>query len=400
MKKKVINNVYWIGKMDWELEEFHGSEYSIHNGSSQNAYLIEEEKTALIDTVWTPHKEEFVKNLKSEIDLNKIDFIVMNHGEPDHSGSIVEIMKEIPDTPIYCTTNGKKSLIGQYHHPEWNYKIVKTGDSVDIGNGKKLIFVEMTMLHWPDSMATYMTEDNILFSNDAFGQHYALNELFNDKADQTILWKEAMKYYANILNPFSPFAKKKIQEIVDMNIPIDIIAPSHGAIWRENPLQIVEEYSKWADDYKEDQVTIIYDSMWGSTKAIAHKIADDIRELSPNTRTKVLNVSTMDRNDIMTEVFKSKAIAVGAPTVGRSAITTISGWLHFLKELKFKNKVAGVFGSYGWSGEGNKVLREELAEAGFKVIDKEIKALWVPDEEFLSKTVDFTKELLENSTLD
>lgn len=400
MKKKVLNNVYWVGKMDWELEEFHGSEYSVHNGSSQNAYLIQEEKTVLIDTVWTPHKEEFVKNLKSEIDLNDIDFIVLNHGEPDHSGSLPEIMKEIPDTPIYCTANGKKSLIGQYHHPEWDYRTVKTGDSIDIGNGKKLVFVEMTMLHWPDSMATYMTGDNILFSNDAFGQHYALSELFNDKADQALLWKEAMKYYANILTPFSTFAKKKIEEIVGMNLPIDIIAPSHGSIWRENTLEIVNKYAEWADAYKEDQITIIYDSMWGATQSIAHKIADDIRQLSPNTRTKVMSVADMDRNDIMTEVFKSRAIAVGSPTVGRSAITTVSGWLHFLQELKFKDKVAGVFGSYGWSGEGNKVLREELTKAGFEVIDKELKASWMPDDEFLAGTVDFTKELLEKSKFD
>jgi anaerobic nitric oxide reductase flavorubredoxin len=399
MKKKVLNNVYRVGKIDWELEEFHGSEYSVHHGSSQNSYLIREEKTVLIDTVWSPHKEEFVKNLKSEIDLKEIDYIIMNHGEPDHSGSLPEIMEEIPNTPIYCTANGKKSLIGQYHHPEWDYRTVKTGDSLDIGNGKKLVFVEMTMLHWPDSMATYMTGDNILFSNDAFGQHYALSELFNDKADQTILWNEAMKYYANILTPFSAFAKKKIKEIVAMDLPIDIIAPSHGSIWRENTLKIVNKYAEWADEYKEDQVTIIYDSMWGATRKIAHKIADDIRELSPSTRTKVLSVADADRNDIMTEVFRSKAIAVGSPTVGRSAITTVSGWLHFLQELKFKGKVAGVFGSYGRSGEGNKVLREELTKAGFKVIDEEIKAAWMPDDEFLANTVDFTKKLLDEASL-
>ena len=183
-----------------------------------------------------------------------------------------------------------------------------------------------------------------------------------------------------------------------MNLPIDIIATSHGSIWRENALEIVNKYAEWADAYKEDQVTIIYDSMWGATKKIAHKIADDIREISPSTRTKVLSVAEMDRNDIMTEVFKSRAIAVGSPTVGRSAITTISGWLHFLQELKFKDKVAGVFGSYGWSGEGNKILRDELEKAGFKVIDEELKASWMPDDEFLKETEKFTKALLAAST--
>lgn len=397
MKKHVKNNVYWVGKMDWELEEFHGTEYSVHHGSSQNAYLIQEEKTVLIDTVWSPHKDEFFENLKSEIDLNEIDYIVINHGEPDHSGALPALMEEIPNTPIYCSPNAKKSLIGQYHHPEWDYKTVKTGDTLDIGNGKKLVFVEMMMLHWPDSMATYMTEDNILFSNDAFGQHYALNELFNDKADQCILWDEAIKYYANILTPFSSFVTKKLEEIISMNIPIDIIATSHGTIWRENVMQIVEKYAEWANEYKEDQITIVYDSMWGATKKIAHKIAEDLRDLDKDTKIKVLNVATVDRNDIMTEVFKSKAIAVGSPTVGRSAITTVSGWLHFLKELQFKGKNAGVFGSYGWSGEGNQVLREKLVEAGFEIIDTEIKVNWMPDEEFLNSTLNFSKELLEAS---
>ena len=187
MRKLIKNNVYWVGKMDWELESFHGADYSINHGSSQNAYLIEEEKTVLIDTVWRPHSTDFIDNLKSEIDLNKIDFIIANHGEVDHSGSLPALMELIPNTPIYCTANAVKSLVGQYHHPEWNFKVVKSGDSVDIGNGKKLVFVEMRMLHWPDSMATYMTGDNILFSNDAFGQHFAVEELFNDKADQFTL---------------------------------------------------------------------------------------------------------------------------------------------------------------------------------------------------------------------
>ena len=192
MRKHIKNNVNWVGKIDWELDSFHGDDYSVNHGSSQNAYLIEEEKTVLIDTVWTPHSNEFVENLKREIDLKKIDYIIVNHGEVDHSGSLPALMAEIPDTPIYCTANAVKSLNGQFHHPEWNLNVVKTGDSLDIGNGKQLVFVEMRMLHWPDSMATYMTGDNILFSNDAFGQHFAADELFNDKADQCLLWEEAL----------------------------------------------------------------------------------------------------------------------------------------------------------------------------------------------------------------
>ncbi len=393
MKKIVKNNVHWVGKIDWELEFFHGADYTINHGSSQNAYLIQEEKTVLIDTVWRPHSTEFVDNLAEEIDLKKIDFIVMNHGEVDHSGSLPALMEKIPGTPIYCTANAVKSLTGQYHHPEWNFQVVKTGDSVDIGNGKRLVFVEMRMLHWPDSMATYMTWDNILFSNDAFGQHYAVEELFNDKADTCLLWAEAQKYYANILNPFSPLVKKKIEEIQALNLPIDIIAPSHGAIWRENPLQIVEQYYAWAQEYQEDQITIAYDTMWEGTMQLAHRIGKEIARRSPETRVKLFNISKTNKNDIMTEVFKSKAIAVGSPTVGQNILSSVGGWLEFLQELKFKNKKAAVFGCYGWSGESTKILRERLGEAGFQVVEPEIRCNWNPQEDSLVKAADIAEAL-------
>ena len=395
MKKLIKNNVYWVGKTDWELESFHGADYTINHGSSQNAYLITEEKTVLIDTVWLPHANEFVSNLASEIDLNKIDFLVINHGEVDHSGALPALIEKIPNVPIYCTASAIKSLNGQYHHPEWNYNIVKTGDFIDIGNGKALVFVEMKMLHWPDSMATYLTGDNILFSNDAFGQHYAVEELFNDAADTCLLWGEALKYYANILTPFSALVKRKIEEVLALNLTIDIVAPSHGAIWRDNPLSIVEKYYEWSKDYQEDQITIVYDTMWESTMQLAHKIGKEISKVSPTTKVKIFNVSKTNKNDIMTEVFKSKAIAVGSPTVGQNILSSVGGWLDFLKELKFKNKKAAVFGCYGWSGESTKVLRERLTDAGFEVVTPEMKCNWVPAEEDLGKAVEVANALCD-----
>jgi len=192
-----------------------------------------------------------------------------------------------------------------------------------------------------------------------------------------------MKYYANILNPFSPLVTKKIEEVVALNLPIDIIATSHGVIWRDNPLQIVQKYAQWADAYQEDQVTIVYDTMWDSTRVIAHEIAGYINKFSPDTKVRVYNLSNTDKNDIMTEVFRSRAIAVGSPTVTNSILSSVSGWLAFLKELKFKNKKAAVFGSYGWSGEGNKELRAKLAEAGFEVVEPEVRANWKPTREEL-----------------
>lgn len=394
MKRQIKNNVSWVGYIDWELETFHGDDYSIMNGSSQNAYLVEEEKTVLIDTIWTPHRFDFVENLKKEIDLKKIDYVIANHGECDHSGALTALMAEIPETPIYCTAQAVKSLEGQYGKRGWNFHVVKTGDELEIGNGKKLIFVEMKMLHWPDSMATYMTGDNILFSNDAFGQHYAVDELWNDKANQCLLYKEAIKYYTNILNPFSNLVAKKIEEIVAMNLPIDIIAPSHGAIWRERPMQIVEQYAKWADAYQENQVTVAYDTMWEGTTQIAHAIAEEIRRQSPETVVKVFNVAKADKNEVMTEVFKSKAIAVGSPTVSNSILSSVAGWIEFLKQLKFKKKKAGAFGCYGWSGESVKILQEKLKDAGFEVVDENIRAFWKPTEEDFAKVKEFVKALI------
>ncbi len=394
MKKHIKANVSWVGYIDWELQHFHGDEYSIINGSSQNAYLIEEEKTVLIDTVWSPHRFEFIENLKLEIDLAKLDCVVANHGEVDHSGSLTELMKERPDLPIYCTANAVKSIEGQFGKRGWNFNVVKTGDTLDIGNGKKLIFVEMRMLHWPDSMATYLTEDNILFSMDAFGQHFAVEELFNDKADQCLLQKEAMKYYANILNPFSSFVSKKLEEIANLNIPIDMIAPSHGVIWRDNPLQIVEKYAQWAKEYQEDQLTIVYDTMWEGTTKIAHAIAKQASIVSPDTVVKVFNIAKTDKNAIMTEVFKYRAIAVGSPTASGSILCSVAGWLHFLKSLKFKNKKAAVFGCFGWSGEGNKVLTEMLTSAGFEVVEETIRSQWNPEKEDLDKSEAIAKALL------
>ena len=395
MRKHVKGNVSWVGYLDWELDRFHGDDYSIINGSSQNAYLIEEEKTVLVDTVWTPHRFDFVDNLSKEVDLEKIDFIVANHGECDHSGSLTALMEKIPDTPIYCTANAVKSIEGQYGKRGWNFHVVKTGDSVEIGNGKKLIFVEMRMLHWPDSMATFMTGDNILFSNDAFGQHYAVEELFNDKANQCLLNKEAMKYFANILNPFAPILKKKLEEIASFNLPIEMIAPSHGAIWREDPLQIVNKYVEWAQAYQEDQVVVAYDTMWEGTAKIAHKIADEIHIQSPDTVVKLYNISKSDKNEVMTEVFKSKAVAVGSPTVSNSILSSVAGWMEFMKQLKFKNKKAAAFGCYGWSGESVKVLQEKLKEGGFQVVEENVKSLWNPDEEDFSKVPALVKALLE-----
>jgi anaerobic nitric oxide reductase flavorubredoxin len=392
MKKKIKNQVFWVGKVDWELRKFHGDEFSTHHGSTYNSYLIQEEKNVLIDTVWIPFAEEFVENLAQEIDLNKIDYIVANHGEVDHSGALPALMKHIPNAPIYCTANAVKSLKGQYHQ-DWNFHVVKTGDKISIGGGKELVFVEMPMLHWPDSMATYMTEDNILFSNDAFGQHFATDKLYNDLVDQCDLFKEAIKYYANILTPFSQILKKKLEEVLSLNLTIDIIATSHGVIWRDNPLQIVEKYSQWANVYQENQITIIYDTMWNGTKKLAEKIAEGIEIVDPDVEVKVFNLTKSDQNDLITEVFKSKKVVIGSPTINNTILHSIAGFIQLMKQMKFKGKKATSFGCYGWSGESTKILNEALANAGFEVIEEGFRNQWNPDDGRQIEAIEFGKKI-------
>jgi anaerobic nitric oxide reductase flavorubredoxin len=394
MKKHIKSNVFWVGKVDWELETFHGEELTTHHGSTYNSYLIQEEKTVLIDTVWKPFASEFVNNLASEIDLKQIDYIVANHGEIDNSGALPELMRLIPDTPIYCTANAVKSLKGMYHE-DWNFNVVKTGDKLDIGNGKELVFVEMPMLHWPDSMAAYLTGDNILFSNDAFGQHYATEMLYNDLVDQCDLFQEAMKYYANILTPFSAVLKRKLQEIASLGLPIEIIATSHGVIWRDNPLQIVEKYAEWADNYQENQITIVYDTMWNGTRTLAENIARGIQLADPEVTVKVFNLPKSDQNDVITEVFKSKTVVVGSPTINNGILHTVAGFAHLMKEMKFKNKKAAAFGCYGWSGESVKILNQLLQDAGFELIDEGYRTQWNPDQDKQQEAVEFGKKIAQ-----
>lgn len=378
---KINDRIKWVGKIDWDLKKFHGEEYSTHRGSSYNSYLIEDEKTVLIDTVWQPFDEEFVRNLKKVIDLKKIDYIIANHAEVDHSGGLPELMKEIPGTPIYCTANGIKSLKGHYHE-EWNFIPVKTGDTLDLGEGK-LIFIEAPMLHWPDSMFEYYTKDEILFSNDAFGQHYASEFMYNDLVDQAELYQEAIKYYANILTPFSPLVVKKIHEVLGFNVPVKMVCPSHGIMWRDNPTQIVEQYLKWADNYQEHQVTLIYDTMWGATKKMAEAIAEGIKSVDPTLNIKLFNVSKVDKNDVISEVFKAKLVVAGSSTINKGILSAMASTIEIMKGLKFKNKKAAGFGSYGWSGESPKLMTKELEACGFEILEEGLGVIWKPDEEAL-----------------
>lgn len=391
MAKRITDNVTWVGKTDWELKKFHGDEYTTNKGSSYNSYLVQDEKTVLIDTAWLPYDKEFVGNLKKTIDLSKIDYIIALHGEVDHSGALVELMREIPEVPIYCTANGVKSIKGQYHQ-DWNFHVVKTGDTLPIGKGT-FTFIEAPMLHWPDTMFAYLDTEQILFSSDGFGQHLASEFLYAHEVDQAVLYEEAIKYYANILSPFSMIANKKIKDILAMNLPISMICPSHGLIWKENPRQIVEKYLEWSDNYQEDQITIVYDTMWNDTKKMAEAIALGIQNVDEKVTIKLMNTAKEDKTEVLTEVFKSKMIVVGSPTVNNGYLYSIAGILEMIKGMKLKKKKAVAFGSYGWSGEAVKLITEELKSAGFEILNEGLRVMWTPDEEKKQECIAFGEEI-------
>ena len=251
------------------------------------------------------------------------------------------------------------------------------------------------MLHWPDSMMCYLTGDNILFSNDAFGQHYATEYMFNDLVNQDELYTECLKYYANILTPFSKLVDQKIKEVLSFELPVDYICTSHGVIWRDKPTQIVEKYLEWANNYSEDQITIIYDTMWDGTRTMAENIAKGIGEANKKVNIKLFNCAKTDKNDIIAEIFKSQGIVVGSPTINKGISTSIAAILEEIKGLRFQSKRAAAFGCYGWSGESVKVISENLTNAGFEVIDEGIKALWNPDEDSIAHCIEYGRNVAE-----
>ncbi len=385
MVVELKEGVYWVGTVDWNIKNFHGHEYSTHRGTTYNSYLIIDEKIALVDTVWGPYSHDLIDNIEKVIDVKKIDYVIANHAEVDHSGGLPELMRFIPDATVVVSEKGKESVFKHYHK-RWNFKVVKTGDTISLGKNS-LVFVNAPMLHWPDSMFTYLTGKNILMPNDAFGQHYASSARFNDEVDEIEVYQEAIKFFANILTPFSDLVIKKIDEFKKMNIPVDIIAPSHGIIWRKDPMQIVQKYYEWASGNNDGSVAIIYDTMWNATEKMALAISEGLEK--EGVKFKLFNMAVCDRNDVLTEIFKAKGILIGSPTLNNGLLPTIKPILEDLKGLKFKNKAGAAFGSYGWSGENVKIIEENLEKAKIKILQEGIKFKWQPTKEELERCMEF-----------
>lgn len=385
---EIAKNIYDVGVNDWNIRDFHG--YSTHLGTSYNAYLIIDEKIALIDTVKKEFADQMLDNISELIDPKKIDYVISNHTEMDHSGGLPRIMHKIgEDKPLYVSKMGAKNH-GLHFPQNWNYQVVGNGDELSLGK-RTLTFLETRMLHWPDSMVTYLKEDKILFSSDAFGQHYAGQEKFDDVIGDEII-PHAKKYFANILLVYSPLILKLVDTVTEMGLAFNMICPDHGIIWRKDPMKIINAYVEWSkQEPKENKAVIIYDTMWQSTEKMAGAISDGLAAAGVITRP--MHARKWHRSDIMTEVLDAKAVIVGSPTLNNGIFPTIADVLTYMKGLKPKNKIGAAFGSYGWSGESVKLVYEELDNMKFEMIDSGLKIQYVPDQQGLQKCFEMGREI-------
>lgn len=384
---EIAKGIYSVGVIDWNIRDFHG--YSTERGSSYNAYLIVGEKTVLIDTVKKEFGDELIRNISQIIDPKKIDIMISNHTEMDHSGSLPRIMHAIgEDKPLYCSKMGLKNLAAHFTQ-KWNYHGVENGETLNLGS-RTLTFLETRMLHWPDSMFTYCREDGILFSSDAFGQHYAGFETFDDVVGHTIM-AHAKKYFANILMLYAAKVLKVVEEVKASGLPIKVICPDHGIIWRNDPGKIIDAYVKWSSMEGEKKAIVVYDTMWHSTEKMAGAIAEGI--FQEGVSAKPIHIRSSHRSDIMTEALDAKAIVVGSPTLNNGMFPTVGDVLTYMKGLKPQNKIGAAFGSYGWSGESVKLVQAELEAMKFKIIEPSVRIQYVPDDESLAACIAFGRQI-------
>lgn len=384
---EVAPNIFDVGVVDWNIRDFHG--YSTHAGTTYNAFLVLDEKVVLIDTVKAPFSDQLLNNISKIVDPKKIDAVISNHTEMDHSGSLPRIMHRIgEDKPLYCSKMGAKNL-NQHFPNQWNLQAIKPGQEVSTGN-RTFAFMETRMVHWPDSMFTYLKEDKILFSSDGFGQHYACHERFDDQAGDDVMY-QAKKYFANILMLYGPRILKLIKQVQDLELEIDMIFPDHGILWRKDPGKIIDAYVKWSQQISENKVVVVYDTMWDSTKMMAEAIADGI--LSQGVSVIPIHIRSSHRSDIMTEVLDAKAVVVGSPTLNNQMFPTVADILTYMKGLKPINKIGGFFGSFGWSGESVKMIKAELEAMNFEVVDPGVKIQYVPDTDGLNACYEYGQKI-------
>ncbi|MGQ9454377.1 MAG: FprA family A-type flavoprotein [Armatimonadota bacterium] len=380
--------IYWVGTIDWDVRDFHG--YSTPAGSTYNAYLLLDEKVVLFDTVKKRFAPELIKQISQIIDPSAIDYIVVNHVELDHSGALPEVVELVNPEKIICSPNGKKALVSHFHREDWPYEVVQTGSEISVGS-RTIKFIETRMLHWPDSMFSYIVQDRLLISQDAFGQHWATSERFNDEVDQSELMYQSAKYYANILLPYSQLVQKLIAQIAESGLGIDMIAPDHGLIWRSDPKKIVDAWDRWSRQLTRERAIVVYDTMWQSTEQMARAVADGIDE--EGVAVTVMNLAGVHRSDVVTELLDSRAIVVGSSTINNQMLPRVADLLCYLKGLRPAPKIAAAFGSYGWGGEAVKHINEVFEDMKFNIVDEGLRVQYVPSSDDLERCVEFGRKI-------
>ncbi len=384
---EIANGIYDVGVTDWNIRDFHG--YSTDRGTTYNAFLILDEKIVLIDTVKKEYADQHLDRITRIVDPKKIDWVISNHTEMDHSGSLPRIMHRIgEDKPILCSKMGLKNLSLHYRQ-RFNYQSVENGETRSIGK-RTLTFLETRMLHWPDSMFTYLQDEGILFSSDAFGQHYAGWQKFDDEIGDAVM-AHAKKYFANILLLYSPKILNLLDTVTQAGLKFNMICPDHGILWRSHPEKIIDAYARWSRQEPKKKALVIYDTMWHSTEKMAEAVAAGLIEAGIDTT--AMQLRKWHRSDIMTEVLDAGAVMVGSPTLNNGLFPTVADFLTYMKGLKPKNKIAGAFGSYGWSGESVKRIQQELESMKFDVLAPGVRIQYAPDKDGLETCIDFGRQM-------
>ena len=386
---QISEKVHWVGAVDWTIRDFHG--YTTKRGSTYNAYLVMGDKITLIDTVKAPFKHEMLSRIAHMIDPKEIDYIISNHSEMDHSGCLPAIIREINPEKVFASQMGVKAL-KEHFSIEDGIIAVKDGENLSLGN-MNLSFMETRMLHWPDSMFSYLKEDKLLFSQDGFGMHLATDERFADEIRQDIIEYEAATYYANILLPYSHLVLKLFDKVASSGLDIKIIAPDHGPVWRRDISKILGLYKTWAEQKPTNKAVVLYDTMWHSTEHMARAIEEGL--LAGGTRVKVMSMGAFHRSDVVYEVLDAGALVVGSPTLNNNMLPSMADVLTYLKGLKPKNLTGCAFGSYGWSGESPSQVHDILSGMKVELVDEPIKAKYVPDRETLLKCFEVGRIIAE-----
>jgi flavorubredoxin len=387
--QEIKKDIFWVGVVDWNLRNFHG--YSLaRRGTTYNAYLVLDEKITLFDTVNGNYTSDFLHQIRKVVQPGEIDYLVVNHAEPDHSGALPKVVEAIRPERIFCSKMGQKIITGHYPQArEWPLETVENGGSISLGK-RTVTFLETRMLHWPDSMVSFLPEEKLLISSDAFGQNVASSARFDDEVDESMLFGEAAHYFANIILPFSPLVKKVLAKVREAGLDIDMIAPDHGLVWRKNASKILESYIRWSDQKPTDKAVIVYDTMWHSTERMAKAIAEGL--ISEGIRTKIMDLKTFHHSDVMGEVLEAGAVFVGSPTHNNGILPQVADVLTYMKGLRPQNKIGGAFGSFGWSGEAVKTISEWLEGMGMEMAEG-VKCQWVPQHEQLAQCVELGRSV-------